>query len=475
MKYVLASVALILLLVPQLAYAPVIWHAAKASLFPHGVGTLINSNAGLFVDPRDAAYGASCSSTFNVNNSSNDDAPGVQLALNTGLPVVIPFPGCKFVTQVHAVQVGSSTGSTLFSFGGAGPYDALIGLGGEQALTSPYIFVPDAATGATNKCIFDTVGLEGVTWRYITVIGNSMFNGISAFCNSVGIANGRPQAFATLDHVSITDMAGIGGATDSTCQPTGTLDVPVFQLSITSLKMGHDCFGIYGNYSDVFATDLIMGNIWNSCLASPTGGGISLSASNWRCEFTGHFDSNPIYRDGVAIYVSQPGRMQLSNITFDHVMGQCIAADGNNTGGAGWTTFNNVFCRNAVSAGWVTEGGKITNPCNYLLENQAGYIAATNMSAESFSNQVPYNLCFAGTQAFKITWTQTSGDGPNTGGGWRIAMLNGTLPDSFYLLAPGFGTIDNDVSPYTISLPTSCSGRPTGSWAVVATVFTVCP
>ena len=467
MRCFLRALLLAIVLFPLgiLAQATILLHGtASASLPPF-----------MFADPRD--YGATCgASTFNVNDATHDDAPGFNAALMTGLPVVIPGSnatgapgGCKWVTQVTC----PSARCVIFSFGGAGPYDALVGI--HPAITNPYIFVPDAATThATNNCVFDSAGFDGVTWNNVTIIGNSMFNGTSAACNSVGIADSRPQAFMNFNNVSISNMAGIGGATDSSCQPTGSLDSPVMQMRINGLYMGHTCFGIYANYSDVEANNIYMANIWNSCIASPTAAGIALAVNNLRCEFTGHFDANPIYRDGEAIYISEEGFAQLSNISFDHIMGSCVTFDGNNGGAqaAGWSSMIGVRCKDAVAGGAVSEGGVINNPANFVFENQAGYITALGISAQNFTNLAKYNLDFVGTQSFAITWSQTASDGPNGGGGWRTAFLNGTIPSGaaasgLILDAPGMH-INN-------TYLTSCSGLPTGSVASLSNVISNCP
>jgi len=454
--------------------------AQSVFLAPSGAGAA-GLPAGLFSDPRN--FGATCGSaagatTWNQNNGTNDDSPGINAALATGLPVLIPYPGCKLVTQVTA----PGPGATLFSFGGSGPYDALgvcDGTGIHPAITHPVLCVPDAATGATNKCIFDSMGYDGVTWNNITVIGTSMFNGVSAFCNSVGIAASRPQAFAFLNDVSISNMAGIGGATDSVCQPTGTLDAPVLQIRINGLNMGHTCFGVYGNHSDAEMTNMYMGNIWNACIGSPTAGGISLTVNNFRCEFTGHFDANPIWKDGVAFYISSPGFVQLNNISFDHVMGACLTFDGNNgsggSQGAGWTSVSNIRCKDAASGGLVSEGGVITNACNYVFENQVGNVTALGMTSQNFVNLTPYNICFAGTQSNSITFLQSDGSGPNLYGGWRLAFINGTFPSSSRIEAQHYGQTNNDTpSAQIITYPTTCSGAATGTTANISGFLKVC-
>ena len=447
----IALLALVLLPLTYLAEA-----AISLSFVPRSQASLPPF---LFADPRD--YGATCAAgTFDVNDGTHDDAPGFNLALATGLPVVIPWPGCKWVTSV----VAPADGATIFTFGGAGPYDAL------STTTNPYIFVPSANT-ATYNCIFDTKGLEGVTWRYVTVKGWDRSMGTSTVCDSVGIANGRPQAFTTLDHVSISGMGNaIGGAMDANCAPhTYTVDlaVPVFQLDINNLKVGHTCFGMYANYSDTHIQSMYMANIYNDCIASPGGGGAYLEISDGRCEYTGHFDANPVLFDGAGIYLSGVGGHHLTNMAFDHTFGSCITVDGADNGSGSQVALSNIQCLNSGTGGAVSEGGVITNQCNFVLENQAGYLSAVNMQAEGFTTMPKYNMCFVGTQQFSITWEQSGGDSGG-GGGWRTAEFNGTLPVGFRFDAAQSIHINND-------LLTSCTSQPTGTWQNNSGVVTVCP
>jgi hypothetical protein len=489
---------------------------------------------GLFADPRD--YGATCgtgagASTWNQNNATNDDAPGINFALATGLPVVIPFPGCKLVTQVAA----PGHGATLFEFAGFGPDDALTG--SNPALTQPYLYVPDAAkTNATNNCVFDTMGYEGVTWKNIIMIGQNEFNGTSAFCNSVGIANGRPQAFAHIFGSSISNMAGIGVATDSNCLPTGTLDAPVFQMTIIGLYEGHTCFGINANYSDTIISNWTVDNVYHACFTSPSGGGARTTISDSICEFNGHYDGGPLYNDGAAFYLNG-AFTHLSNIKFDHIFGQCIVWDGHDAVdlASGWSGAVNIHCNNsnardtgagsftgsisgttltitAVATGTVYIGEVITgagvaanttvtgivsgfafpgtgvftvnnsqsvgsetltsaavaNPCNYLFINEASFISASHMTALNFDTVTPYTLCFSGTQARDIVWEANAGGGPDTDGGWHTAFVHGTMPSLSHIEASSWGVFET-------RLPTTCSGAITGMQANVSGTITQCP
>lgn len=429
---------------------------------------------GAYANPRD--YGATCATgTFNVNDATHDDGPGIRAAAATGLPVLIPWPGCKAVTQIPA----PGAGATFFSFGGAGPYDSL-----GSANTLPYIFVPDAASSnATNNCIFDTKGYDGVTFKYLNIIGNSQFNGTVAYCNSVGIADSRPQAFAHFDHVSVSRMGNaVGGAMDSNCAPTGTLANPVFQFTFVQFNIGHTCFGMYGNFSDVHGFSFYGANIWHSCLVTPGASGVSVEIIGGRCEYTGHFGAEAVLFDGAGVYFAGLGMNHLTNWTFDHTFGSCITLDGADASRAPQTSLVQIQCKDAVTGGAVSEGGVITNPCNWVIANQVGYAAAEAVQAESFTTLVKYNLCFRGTKSYEVTWHQMGGDSGG-GGGWRTANVNGTRPDYFELALPANERTTSDaLSPITLSapsitlvLPTSCSGQPAGSLWNDTAVLKICP
>lgn len=425
---------------------------------------------GFWVDPRGFGPVDTCSATyFYLNDGTHDDSPAIQAAGASGSPVVIPFPGCKLVSQVAA----PGNGFTVRSFGGTGAYDALFGTG-PQAITYPYLFVPTAAaTTATNNCVIDTKGFDGVTLENITIIGQDRANGTSAFCNSVGIANGRPQAFAHLNSVSITNMAGIGTATDGNCVPTGTLDAPVFQLDIRGLLMGHTCFGIYANYSDTHVVDAYMGNIYNSCISSPSGGGVSLDLSDIRCEFAGHYDSVPLFEDGAGM-VLHGAFNKLMNVQFDHIQGACITFDGLNQAslGANWTTLNAVMCKD----GQARDTSGVNCPASYVFHGGAQLIYAGGMAAENFLSLTPYVICFEddGTHHSKqITFRAVAGDGPDAGGGWHTNfMLNTTsaVPVDLIVDAPGWAN-----GPINNTRATNCTSKVSGTEAIVSGVFTICP
>jgi hypothetical protein len=186
-------------------------------------GTTITSNAGvitalagapsLFADPRNfgSAYSPVrpfsqiCSGLFNVNDGTHDDAPAINAALATGLPVVIPYPGCKIVTTVQP----QLNGWRIFGFGGGGQYNygGGIGIG-----TLPQIFVPNAAVSTlTNNAVIDVNGRDGGMLDHLTMIDNYAGNGTVAVANSQGICCGLPQAFTDVSYVSFVNFSnGIG-------------------------------------------------------------------------------------------------------------------------------------------------------------------------------------------------------------------------------------------------------------------------
>lgn len=157
-----------------------------------------------YADPRWYGTGNICGSNFNSNNSTDDDAPYIQLAINSGYPVHIPKPGCKVASKVNF------TSDRQVIDGGA-----TSGYGSNFMGTGAYIFVPNdlAINRATTlNCAFDTRGFDNVTVRNTAVRANFGRAGSVAFCNSVGIAGGRPAAFLNLENVMCSNIGNCMGA-----------------------------------------------------------------------------------------------------------------------------------------------------------------------------------------------------------------------------------------------------------------------
>jgi hypothetical protein len=303
-----------------LAFLPLTYLAEAAislSFVPRASASL---PSGLFVDPRD--FTATCDGD---TTGAHDDAPGFRLALATHLPVVIPYPGCEWITQVPAIK----NGDKIFSFGGSGPYDDL-GSG-----TTPRIFIP-SIVAATNNCAFDVAGFEGVTLENVTFNGWDRDIGTVAICNSGGVGGGRPQAFTHIINVSCSNVGTCIGAPTlevASSDPTycnidtsGGLNTPVFQMDIRGLMTGHVCWSIYANFSDTHIDSIYMANNYNSCIAADTGAGVLLEIVNLRCEYSGHFDGHAVVLAGASIYIAGFGKAHLTNGFFDHTFGSCVRA-----------------------------------------------------------------------------------------------------------------------------------------------------
>ncbi len=150
-----------------------------------------------YADPRQ--FGASC-----AGNSSVDDSAGIQAALDTHVPVMIPYPFCTVTNKINF----SRDGDTIFSFGSGGRYNSNIP-------GNPYIFVNNGLwdNRATSlNCAIDTRGYDNVTIKNLAFRGNFNLVGSVAMCNSVGLQGGRAAAFLNLQDVACLNMGNCIGA-----------------------------------------------------------------------------------------------------------------------------------------------------------------------------------------------------------------------------------------------------------------------
>ena len=148
-----------------------------------------------------------CTANFNTNNTTDDDAAEIQLALNTGKDVFLPA-GCKLANKVNF----TADGQTLFMDGHGGRYNS-------NYPGNKYIFIPNNLwdNRATSlNCAVDSMGYDNVTIRNIAFRANFYKVGSVGHCNSVGIRSGRAAAFSNLINVSFLNMGnGVGAAVES--------------------------------------------------------------------------------------------------------------------------------------------------------------------------------------------------------------------------------------------------------------------
>lgn len=383
-----------------------------------------------YADPRQ--FGASCGSFFNVNNNTQDDAPGIMAAMATGVPVMIPYPGCKIASYVKA----SGNGQTLFSFAEGNTYNS-------NFPGSPYIFVTNdvATNSSSNNCAFDWNGYDGITLRNITFRGNYNLEGTVAICNSVGIRAGLGAAFLNIDNVSINNMGGgIGAAMQSVssypstnCQPVGSLMNPVLQIRGHGLNIIGSCNAMYGNFSDVHLNDVFIANSQGACLAIPSGGGAALDVDNFRCEYNFPSpNSAGFFLDGAGIVLNTAaGGQHFANVVCDHIAGSCIQL----ASGSKHIQLANIT---SVDSGgnWQSSSSPITNQCAYTMLG-ATDVSAVGMEAYKNNVNVPYTLCMPSGSNDYITWEGVSGASGGTGG-YSTAYLNIPSPPAHFVLrVPG--------------------------------------
>jgi hypothetical protein len=414
-----------------------------SNAMPTASGSIATAG-GYYADPRD--YGAKCSwSTYSTNDDTNDDAPGFNEAMQlTFLPVIVPLPGCKLVTQVQMHQ----NGNRIFSFGSGSQY-----FNNDGANTPPYphLFIPDAAvTDATNSCAIDTMGFDGVQIDHISILGTNSFNGTVAICNSVGLANSAPAAFLGLYDVYVTGVAnavgtamtaavpGVGDALGSGCDATGPLGSPVFQIRASHVTFDNTCTGFNGNFSDLHLDDAFFANQKGPCFSAPAGTAIEMV--NVRCEYNYNFYG--VKFNGAGFYFDNSGvGVRLANITTDHTYGPAfLFGDGSSFNGALAELVNIKITDAAV--------GGIAPTCD--VEFNATYgISGLNVQMTGFNTLPSYALCFDTGNESYITWHETFNDGPAQTQGWNTAFTNfvtGT-PGTLDIVVPGIQREITDATP----------------------------
>lgn len=389
-----------------------------------------------YADPR--AFGAYCSSNFNANNSTEDDAAGIQAALNTGVPVMIPYPGCKLANKINM----PTDGATIFSFAQGGKYNS-------NYPGNPYIFLPNALwdNRATSlNCAIDTQGYDNVTLRNITMRSNYYLVGSVGVCDSYnggvtpGLRNGRAAAFLNLENVSFLNMGnGVGSSmigyfddnggsqygSSAPCTPTDTsygtrdlLRTNVLQVRAKGVDVIGNCMGFYGNLSDVHMTDFYGANIFHNVFASLAGYGSGWDLNNLRIEYSGlgTNGSTIFYNDGAGLYLDAPYGVNVTNLTCDHQRGPCWKTGPN----AKMVSFNNV---NAIDSGYGSLAG-ITDKAHFVIDGSVG-VSATNICTRKNVVDTPYVLVTRNTPNF-VTWNGCGGaSGTSVGiGGWSTSYFN---------------------------------------------------
>lgn len=389
-----------------------------------------------YADPR--AFGAYCSTNFNTNNTTQDDAAGIQAALNTGVPVMIPYPGCKLANKVAA----STDNQTIFSFASGGQYN-------HNYLGNPYIFIPNDlwTNRATSlNCAVDTNGYDNITIKNISFRSNYALVGSVAVCNSYsagsipGIRNGRAAAFLNLENVTcgnigncigssmigyFDDNGGTPYGSAAPCTPTtagmGTIDVlrtNVFQVRAKGLDMIGSCMGIYGNISDMHLTDWYGASINHNVIASLAGYGSGWDITNGRIEYSGYgTNSNTIfYNDGAGAFLDAPYGVNMSNITCDHQYGQCIHTGPN----ARMVNLTNI---NSIDSGYGNLAG-ITDKAHFVIDGSKG-VSGTGICTRRNAVATPYVLVTRNSPTY-VSWQGCGGTSGTTAGigGWATSYFN---------------------------------------------------
>jgi hypothetical protein len=381
-----------------------------ARITPPPVSTLSS-----YADPRN--YGTPgqvvCGGNF-TNDATHDDAPAIQRALAANSTVMLPNTGCKMVTQVH----NTANGQRISCWGSGSNYSS-------PANIQPCdIYVPDAAASQmTNNCAFDTQAWDGVLYDHIGVYGNYEGNGTVAFCNSLGVRGA--QSFAHFDHVDVFHMGnGIGaamttGGSFTGCDPTGPMINTVFQFDAIHIRMGNNCAGMTGNFSDAHVTDAMFANIQGPCIASSGAGNIiGSSFRQIRCEY--NFDSFGSKYDGAGIYID--GKFNtFDDVIFDHTFGACMSFGvGDTSGNAAFNTIIDFGCQSSNQG---AQFSAITNVCNFVFQGVPS-LTAYGIATPSDPAAL-YSLCFVGSISFWFKWDQPT---DYVGAGWTTAFYNGTLP-----------------------------------------------
>lgn len=426
-----------------------------------GAYSLATSTCGLFAsattcatvlgyaDPR--AFGASC-----AGNTSIDDSAGIQAAINTNKPVLIPGV-CTIVNKLNF----SNDGQTIFSFGSGGRYNS------NYPGSSPYLFVNNGLwdNRATSlNCAIDTNGYDNVTVKNLAIRANFGLVGSVAMCNSTGIRSPRSAAFLNIQDVSCLNIGNCVGAAmvsyfddnpsnpgtpyggNTPCTPISTqlagygagvvgIHNNVFQVRAKGLDMIGSCMGMYGNFSDFHMTDFYGAALMHNVVASLAGFGSAWEFNNGRVEYSG-YGSNATpkvyFNDGAGLYFDSVFGIGVTNLTCDHQYGTCMTA-GPNSRNINW---NNIV---SIDSGYTNAAG-ITDKSHFAILGTRG-LSATNIVTRRNAVATPYVLTVRGTNTY-VRWQGTGGtSGAGAGpGGWANSYFNFvTTPTQFTYDVLGVG------------------------------------
>ena len=372
---------------------------------------LINGNATNcakalgYADPRQ--FGASCSAPL----SGSDDRAGIAAALATGVPVMIPYPGCALASTLQF----TANGQTLFSFGAYSQYV----VGGPPALTSPYIFVTNALTSSANNCAIDWNGYDNITLHHINMYDNfGAYTGTTAICDSQSNARNSTSAFLNIDGVSISNFGtGIGQPTDasgnSTCAPSTSITVgnSTMQIRGQGLTVSSSCYGMLGNFSDVHLSDVYFDAIANQGYATMGSSSGAIDMANVRCEQTQPFQIT--FGPNSGGYATATGSG--TTYTVNSVIGTGTINPGNYLVGYGIPNNTYVVSQTSGTTGGV--GVYVTNQATTAASGATftGTGAGTNLTASSVTGtiQIGDYLTGTGIPTGTLIISQTSG---TTGG-----------------------------------------------------------
>jgi len=410
-----------------------------------------------YADPR--AFGAYCSTNFNANNSTQDDAAGIQAALNTGVPVMIPYPGCKLANKVNF----SNEGQTIFSFGQGSRYNS-------NYPGNTYIFLPDSLrtnVATSLNCAVDTQGYDNVSIRNVAFKANYNLVGSVGVCDSYtggsipGIRNGRAAAFLNLENVAFLNMGnGVGAAMVSyfddnpsnpgnaygsatPCTPIttgaqGVLANNVLQLRAKGVDLIGNCMGIYGNISDLHLTDFYGANINHNVIGSLAGYGSGWDITNGRLEYSGFgtVSHTVFFNDGAGAFLDAPYGVNMTNITCDHQYGQCVRTGPN----ARMVNLSNI---NSIDSGYQAYAG-ITDKAHFVIDGSKG-VTGTNICTRKNVVATPYVLTTRNSPTY-VRWDGCGGTANQTTsvGGWATSYFNlvsTPTPFSYDVLGVGKGSV----------------------------------
>ena len=269
-------------------------------------------------------YGGFCGANWNQNNNVQDDAPSINAALASGLPVYIG--NCKIATPVQY----SADHQLLFSFTNITTNDTFI---------NNYDFAPGGIFLPNNLgqlCAIDQFGWDDIGMRGIHIHANNQSSGSAGVCNTHAIRNGQTDFFY-INYLSVQNMGmGFGGPTNSSGVPQignttniGCPDGTVTsygcdtQVQIHNFTFAHLYWGIRANFSDSQFSNFFIANT-NVAIASYnryTGGA---SFNNGRIEYNGPatIGTSSLYPQGDALasgVVSGGGyaSWDMTNIQFE--------------------------------------------------------------------------------------------------------------------------------------------------------------